>query len=324
VIIEARALSQDISISGMRLMLRLANAFLLDVFNASRTSGDFTDSLIIVGLVPSSSAVIAGDAALQREYAGFHAPPPEKLRRRISVNALAASLGLPFETVRRRLKGLVLAGVCEVTEDGVRLSSPFLASDAHRLALESVYHTTKAFYARLRQAGCLPGGAREAPTGPPLPPGDLPVRIVWRAVASYTLRMMELLLPGFASPASAFVCLAVVTANTRHLADSVRGGDSLEPDAFVSDALRRPARPSEIADLVGLPYETARRNLAMLVEDGRCRRVGKGFILPAETLFKPRLFAALTFNITNLNRMMATFAETGVLVLWDAELDAQS
>lgn len=321
---EAGALSQGISISGMRLMLRLANAFLLDVFNASRTSGDFTDSLIITGLVPTNSGQIAGDVALQRRYARFDTPPPDALRRPISVNALAASLGLPFETVRRRLKALAAAGVCEMTEDGVRFSSSFLTSEAQRQALDSVYQTTRAFYARLRAAGCLPRGAHEHSSGPPLPPGEPPVRIVWRAVARYTLRMMELLLPGFPSPASAFVCLAVVTANTRHLSDAVRGADALDLEAFVPDSLRRPARTSEIAALVGLPYETARRNLVTLVEDGRCRRVSKGWILPAETLFREKLFSALTSNITNLNRMLATFAETGVLALWDAEPDAAS
>lgn len=311
-------MTADFSISDMRLLLRVSNAFVLDVFAHARGRLDFTDALILTVLMQSKGAAVAGDPALQRAYATFGAPPPASVRRPISINAIAGSLGMPFETVRRHVRRLVESGACEVLPEGVRLTEAQLRSSPHRRALERTYEHTCAFYERLKRAGCLPPAAAQRFDAAPLRTGAPPLRIVARAVSQYLLRMMEVLLPGFPSAASGFVLLAVFRANTRDIPDDLRGEDAFTPEAFLSDTLRRPARISEVADPLGLAYETVRRHIAALVEAGRIRRVEGGYIVPVETLMHPQVIAAFSGNLGNLNRMMTMLAETGVLSMWDA------
>lgn len=311
----------DTPISTLRLALRTANGFIVEMLTACRSGRDFADALILMTLVQCNSAPIAGDVALQRRYGAFETPAPEELRRAISVNAIAASLGLPFETVRRRTKRLVADGVCEVCPEGILLRQAPLTSERHRHALETAYEQARTLYLRFRRAGCLELMALPPP-GPVWTDESPPVRIVWRAASDYVLRMMEHLLPNFHNLTRAFVVLAVVRANTDGLPDAVRGTDGAEAEAFVADNLRQPARASDVAAILGLPHETVRRNLAALVEEGRCVRVRDGVIVPASVLARQNVLNAWGSNFRDLARMFAELSETGVLALWDAELAA--
>jgi hypothetical protein len=313
-------MSPNVPISSLRLALRAANGFTVDWLKLGVGERDFTDVLILTVIVQSNSASLAGDPALQLRYAVFAAHVPGDIRRAISINAIAVSLGLPFETVRRRIKKLIAEGVCEATAQGVRLTDELLTSPAHGRALEAVNEGVRGLYLRLVRARCI-----ELMDLPPYAPAALaggpPVRIVWRAAAGYVLRMMEFLVPNFPSLTRAFVTMEVLRANTEGLSDAVRGEDGLGAEAMVPDELRRPVRASEVAANLGLPHETTRRNLAALAEDGRCRRVRDGYIVPAETLARPNMIAAWGANFRNLSRMFADLAETGVLARWDAEVE---
>lgn len=312
----------DAPISTLRLALRAANAFIVEMLTACRGDRDFTDALILAALVQSNSAPLAGDIALQRRYGAFESPAPEHLRRPISINAVAVSLGLPFETVRRRTKRLIEANVCEVVPDGIRLRQTPLTSEKHRRALDEVYGLVRDLHQRFKRAGCLDLMGLPARGGAPWTDESPPVRIVWRVASDYVLRMMEHLLPHFDSLSRAFIVLAVVRANTDSLPDALRGGDGAEVEAFVPDAYRRPARASDVATLLGLPHETVRRHLAALVEDGRCVRVRDGVIVPAAVLARPNVLAAWGPNFRDLSRMFVELSDTGVLALWDGELAA--
>jgi DNA-binding transcriptional ArsR family regulator len=316
-------MSSDASISTLRFALRVANGFIVDLLTIFRQERDFTDALILASVVQSNSAPFAGDRVLQQNYAALDSPPPLDIRRPISINAIAASLGLPFETVRRRAKRLVAEGVCEAAPDGLRLCDATLISPGHRRAVEDTYATVRSLYGRLKRAGCLeimglpPNQVVSWPAAAP------PVRIVWRSASDYVLRMMEHLLPNFPSLSRAFIVLAVVKSNTDGLPDSIRGAEGLEPGAFVADSYRRPARASDIAALLGLPHETVRRHLAALVEDGRCIRVKDGVVVPAVVLARQNVLNAWAANFRDLTRLFSELADLGVLALWDAELERE-
>jgi DNA-binding Lrp family transcriptional regulator len=302
----------------LRVALRAANGFALELLRIQRGERDFTDAIILATLVQSNSAPVSGDPELQRRYAAFAAPVPEEMRRAISINAMAASLGLPFETVRRRTKRLIADGLCEATPQGVRLSNALLASDAHARGLQATYAAAQGLYERLLRTDCV--RLMDLPPRAPAPSGDTPpVRIVWRASADYFLRMMEILLPAFPSITRAFVVLEVTRANLEDVPDGLRGDESYEPQALLPDEYRKPVRASVVAASLGLPHETVRRTLTTLVEEGRCLRVRGGFVVPAEVLARPRVVMALGANFRNLGRMFAELAETGVLTRWDLE-----
>lgn len=312
----------DAPISTLRLALRAANAFIVEMLTVCRGERDFTDALILATLVQCNSAPLAGDVVLQRRYGAFDSPPPESVRRPISVNAISASLGLPFETVRRRTKRLVAEGLCEVLPEGIRLRRELLTSGRSRRMLDEVYLLVRSLYQRLSRAGCLELMGLPAQGGPPWTEEAPPVRIVWCAASDYTLRMMEHLLPNFDSLSRAFIVLAVVRANTDGLSDALRGGDAAEVEAMVPDSYRRPARASDVAVLLGLPHETVRRHLMALVEDGRCVRVRDGVIVPASVLARPNVLSAWESNFRDLSRMFLELSETGVLALWEGEREA--
>lgn len=306
-------------ISTLRLALRNSNAFVVEMLTECRAGRDFTDALILMTLVQCNSAPIAGDIALQRRYGAFETPAPERLRRAISVNAISASLGVPFETVRRRAKRLIADGVCEVVPEGLQLRQAPLTSDGHRRALETVYGLVRDLYHRFKRAGCLELMGFPTEGGSPWTEPSPPVRIVWRAASDYVLRLMEHVLPNFQNLSRAFIVMAVVRANTEGLPDTVRGADGAEVDAFPADYLRRPARASEVATTLGLPHETVRRHLAALIAEGRCERVRDGVIVPASVLARQNVLNAWGPNFRNLSRMFGELSDAGVLALWDGE-----
>lgn len=308
-----------IPISTLRFALRTSNSYLIDLLVHSRGQRDFTDALILAAMVQSNSATLAGDVALQQRYGVFEAPPPASVRRPISISAVSASLGLPFETVRRRMKRLVAAGVCDHSPDGVRYSDAMLASPEHLCILEAHYKLTRAFYGRLRRAGGIE--LFSPPQAPAWADDRPPLRVVYRLANDYFLRMMEHLIPQFPNLSRAFIVLAVVRLNTAGFPDTLRGGDGLDPRDYIPDSYRKPARASAVASELGLPGETVRRNLMALVEDGRCRKLPGGYIVPAEVLARANVITAWDANLRDLARLFGDLAETGVLALWDAELD---
>jgi DNA-binding IclR family transcriptional regulator len=309
---------RDVPITTLRLLLRIANAFALDFLEISRGERDFTDALILSVLMQSTSAGLGRGPQQQRLYAAFDTPVPGPLRRRLSINAVATSLALPFETVRRRTKRLVAEGVCEMTTDGLQITEALLRSAEHRRALEETYEAVKGLYLRIARARCL--DALDLPACAEAYPADAdpPVRIVWRGASDYFLRLIEVL-PAVANLTQAFVFMEVFRANTQHISDAIRGGDSVAVEAFIPDSDRRPVRTSDVAIRLGLPHETTRRNLQALVEDGRVQRLTDGYFVPAATLAQPKAFHAWNSNLLSISRMFADLAHTGVLALWDME-----
>lgn len=320
----ARAMATSTPISTLRFALRAANSFIIDGLTAYRSGRDFTDALIMATLVQCNSAPVAADPVLQRRYATFEAVAPDSLRRAISINAIASSLGLPFETVRRRVKRLIADGACEVVPEGIRLVAGQMQSPGARAGLERSYEMVRALYLRLKRNGCFDLIELPGPTGPGWSPEAPPLRIVWRAASDYLLRMMEVLLPNFPSLSRAFIVLTVFRVNTEALPDMMRGGEGVSAEDHVPDAYRKPARASEVAALLGLPHETVRRHLGALVDEGRCVRVLDGFIVPAEVLARQNVVNAWGANFRHLSRMFAELSELGVLTLWDENQAAES
>lgn len=55
----------------------------------------------------------------RQQFATLAAAPADGVRRPVSVRAIAASMGLPFETVRRRTRRLIEAGACRQVRGGL-------------------------------------------------------------------------------------------------------------------------------------------------------------------------------------------------------------
>jgi DNA-binding Lrp family transcriptional regulator len=297
-----------------RLVNRASVAYLLDVVIIARDGRHPLDALLLSTISQANLAQISARADLQVELASADTAPTDEMRRPVSINALATSLRLPFETVRRRIHGLKRAGLCRVEPAGVTVPTEIFVSEHYLRQAFGAYERLRAFHATLSDLGALSN--LPAPTvehgG-----GFVPLRAVARLATDYVLRAMDVAEAEFGDLLSALLLLEVVRSNTEHLGVGLEPPEMLDELGFVLDIHRRPVRVSHLADRVGLPRETVRRHLQALQEQGWIERVGLGVVAKAERLRSPRVIRFTTENGMHLRRMFAALSQLGVLAIWD-------
>jgi len=308
------------SFATIRLVTRLAVPCTLDGALAGRRERDFLDALILMAVVQANVGPIMRDPALQRAYAGADEPPPDELRRPVSVNAVAHSLRLPYETVRRRIARLAAAGACEASAAGIIVPARELATPEHTLALMAVWDQIRRLYLVLRDHGLIDemlsrseGELWVANAAEP------PLRAVIRVASDYLLRTIDSITRHLGGMIPGIIWFAILRANTEDLPATDGGGATPSLADFIADSRRRPVSVVEIARRLGAPHETVRRYVAGLVADGLCRRVRGGLIVPADVLARPAAVKVMRHNFADLQRMFTGFARLGVLADWDRQ-----
>ena len=97
--------------------------------------------------------------------------------------------------------------------------------------------------------------------------------------------------------------------NVSHL----RGKTYAEVDDIPPNEERRPITIRQVADSLGLPYETVRRRMVEMLERGMARKVGReGFIVPAEALARPEVVNSLKRSHTSLLRFLKELKGLGI------------
>ena len=91
--------------------------------------GDFTASLVFAGVMAANAKTITDDPHLAWAYPGAATPPPDALRRPVSVRGLAETIGMPFETVRRHVNRLTGQGDLARLDDGVMVPVAVMQSE---------------------------------------------------------------------------------------------------------------------------------------------------------------------------------------------------
>jgi DNA-binding Lrp family transcriptional regulator len=303
------------SLGALRVAARLSNAFTLDLVKLGAHGRDVIDPLIRTAILHANLAQVIRDPDLMRRYATLDEDVPDALRRPASINAIATSLRIPFETARRRIGGLAEQGVCLITPAGVIVPRAATDTAFYRFACQVQFEKLHQLYDRLRAAGCL-----EAPppvAAAPYAGGDPPYRLAGRLVAQFVLRFTEPLAEHIPDRVTQVALLDLICANTEHLSDDDAGDDGVGPSGFVPDARRRPITVAILADRLGVAHETMRRHVVELTELGLCQRVDGGYIVPAEALARPAFVRFLFDNHRHLTRMFAGLADFGVLATWD-------
>lgn len=301
------------------ILTRLSMGLMLDCAQITRRGrDDVLDPLILTAVVEANVAPINQDARLQQLYGILAAPPPDELRRPVSINAVAQSLGLPFETVRRRIAQLAERGACVVGSKGVVVPAAVLSSPEYAEVAQARYQRLRRFYYDLKALGAL--AEIPATPGPPLDEADriaaaaAPVRIANRMLSEYFLRVMEMLMRTVGDPLSGLILMALARANIEHLPAAALA----EPGPF-PQAERRPVRRSLIAQRLHLPAETVSRRLKALEADGYCRTTPDGVLFLAERVARPEPLRLIHDNAANVQRLFARLARYGVVELWDRE-----
>lgn len=313
----------DVPFTTIRVVNRLLLRPLMQAAAAGRMGRDFVDALILMAVVQANIAPVTRDPDLNRAFSTLDDPPPDELRRPVSVNAVAQSLKMPYETVRRRVRRLAETGACEFRSGGVVVPTTELRTPAHMASMLQIWEAMRAFYYRLCDAGVFDDlVSRDSRERWAANSDEIPVRAVMRAGSDFVLRFADNVEQVFANLLEAVVWLAIMLGNTEALADSETGGPGAAANDFVDDSLRRPARARDVAERLGAPAETIRRQVAHLLEIGFVVRVRGGLVIPAEVLSRPNATRLMHDNFVDLQRLFAQLARLGVLGLWDRQREA--
>lgn len=98
-----------------------------------------------------------------------------------------------------------------------------------------------------------------------------------------------------------------------HNGDLVRGiiftaiavANSESAPVAIADRQPRPVSVMSIASSIGVPYETTRRYVNLLVAEGLCERMGRrGVVITAAALERPGMAVALQETYTSFNRLV--------------------
>lgn len=106
----------------------------------------------------------------------------------------------------------------------------------------------------------------------------------------------------------AIIVMTIMQANLQHLSR-----DQVEADGGVPDDRLRPISALAIANSLGVPRETVRRHIHRLAEDGVCRRVTGGYIIPETVLNRPEQQAQLTETFQHLRTFIAALRRADIL-----------
>lgn len=280
------------------MLAALSFGFLLDEMATGIGGLEPLDALLVLAVNQANIAPLTRDHRARARYGAIEAPAPDDERRPVSINAVAASLGLPFETVRRRIRRLAAAQVCNVTAEGVVVPAAFLSSPGYVQSVIVGHQRLRAFYLELKAADLL-----EALPPPAYETDSIPIRAAARLLADYVLRASE----GLSREAGNVISvLTLVALLAPALADDGRAPGS------------RAVSVRGIAIRLKLSAETVRRHAAELTEEGICLRAPSGLVIAEETLSQPGMRLLLAENAANVQRLMAGLAERGVIQAWEA------
>lgn len=285
--------------------------YVRDCAAITRGERDAHDAFILSTIANVSAAFLSQATEESAHFATANSPAPDELLRPISINALAQSLGMPFETVRRRVAGLKDEGLISVTPGGAVILSRTLASPAYTAMVAAHFERARRFYRDMKALEALPplasGAAMERPRS------ELPIRVVSRTASDYFLRTAQPLFVLCGSLVGASLLAEVVLSNTEDMDD-----EALARWADDAGASGRPASMAQVAKAVSVARETARRHAAILEERQFVVVTRRGLIAIAPAQLQAHLIQLAATNLADARRFFATIERFGILADWKA------
>jgi len=283
---------------------RLTIGFILDIATIGRQDAQLLDALLVAAIIDANVNRLLREPGMQAAYATLDSPPPDELRRPVSINALAESLRLPFETVRRHVRQLVAQGICAASAQGVHVPTHVLTSPQFCATQQLRYDRLLQLHRELVAAKIL--------EPPPfvLPPADdprAPVRAVGRILSDYFFRTVALVQDFVPDPMRGLMLLEMVRLSSEHIppAEFAR----LLQAGTIPDHARALVRVAELSRRLRVPYETTRRHVGALVDAGFCRRVERGVLVSGARI--EAAGAAHREGMSHLKRMFRLIAALG-------------
>lgn len=266
-----------------------------------------TDMTILAITRANVREVTAASDPVPNTYDGIPGVPADTLRIPVSVYAVAKDLGLPYENIRRRVKKLLDAGVCVTVDGGLVVPGATMVRQSNLDLIAETQMATETFVA---EAGRFGFSAAEH-YRPPTP--DLPRQVIRLAMnyfldaTIYTAKLMEVDVVGV------LVLRTINMANISHvthdptLAVTYGGMQNAPPDGE-----RHPASVYSVGRFLLLPYETARRAVIRLVDQGLVERGPNGLTIGAGVINRPEVTAGMLHLVRLSETFLADLARAGM------------
>jgi hypothetical protein len=215
--------------------------------------------------------------------------------RPVSLMAVAGSMRLPYETVRRRVTQLRAAGLIEADAGGARV----IGAAMPPVRAGRLLHADAAALGEALRSLAMAG---HGPAGAALAAGIARVRLraQGRALLDFSVRIMEDFVAFYGGMIPGVVFVAIVAANIHHLLDDPAHHAGLLPD----DADRRPVPLRALARSLRMPWETLRRQVNRLVAAERAVMTGDGVLVPSHVLATETHLAYNRLIQTQFERML--------------------
>ena len=295
-----------------RIIVRNMSVFVLRGVAALRQAvGDQLSAAFIFATVRcanvSHTPYTAADARLLLPEAG---EAGDHLRRGVSVNAVARSFAMPYETVRSCVNSLIARDLMERRGDGVLVPGRVLARPAFRDADEAIAVALLDAFASLARLGIdlsAIAGPVNREVGPP--PQSLIARIATDAV----LRASEAMLPSLGDLTSCLVyCGAAVMSSERLISSSEEAWRYAAQNAPPPESARQPVSMRALAASLDLPFETTRRHANDLVAGRLLLSIpGKGVVPHPEAVSPTGLGQANMAMAGHAMRILTSLAKLG-------------
>ncbi len=298
--------------ANVRTLLRLTDQFVLrSLDTTTHLHGDDLLKSIVYSMIWSVNVRHITRSVTNSAYGQIEQLPPDSMREPVSAHALAASLRLPYETVRRAAAKLVAEGICvRVPKRGLIVPAAALNTPQTFESIRRNHVGILRFLSDLERLGyVLPFGH-----GRTLDDRLPNARAVLRVFAEDMLRRLDAMATAHGNDLlTGLIFTYILVASTAPVLSARDSTPVDHPPPPLPDAQRQPVSVLAVAESLRTPYETVRRHANRLIKHGLCVRVAKhGMIVPQDaeaTLEPPHV---VRYAYANLRRMVKTILQAGV------------
>ncbi len=193
----------------------------------------------------------------------------------VSVNALAASLARPFETIRRHVNALIEAGLCVRDGQQVRVAADAAARETIATVMRRLHDIMVRLAEDMTSFGLPMPAARSRDAH------DAQATIA--AAIDMLLTAVEFHGPQHPEWLEVITYGTVMVANARpYTYDPVLANIYSESDTVPPESLRMPIPTAALARVLHLPYSTIGRHIVRMVGDGRLVRRDGGVMIATD------------------------------------------
>ncbi len=294
------------------------DCFLRVIDTMARLAGDDLVLALVYNAMWTANVRHITTSAANTQYGDMDHIPPDDLRVPISVMALANSLRIPYETVRRCVLRMLDQGLCiRVGRNGYIVPSRVFALQAQRESFKEGLPTLLHFVGDLKKAGFdFQPYHRVLPQTVAIPPGGaMPpnARALLRVFLELVFRGIDTLGRIHGDDfLKSLIFSAIWAANVQHITNSADNRKFGNLRDLPPDEMRRPITVNALATSLRIPYETVRRAINRLVRDGEAVRVeGKGLIVPRARLAKADNYEGVRRTYIHIARTIADLHRAG-------------